>query len=931
MRQIVKTPGLVLILLLILTACTTSKEELEIVSITVNNRNEANGVNPAKFFFSWKFKAPYRNVLQEYYQVQVSGDEKFSDETILWDSGKTKATQSILVHYNGQSLHPGSTYYFRGKVWDNHKNESEWVSSSFTTGLFVNKDWKGAKWIGMNQLKPENRLVPGIHLPGKEYRGKELGMHKLPLFRKHFEVKKSVKRATVFISGLGHYEMRLNGHKVGDHFLAPGWTDYDESAIYNTYDVTNMLKEGTNAVGMLLGNGFFIVPNERYRKVMTASGEPMMICSMKLEYKDGTTDWLVSDESWKTAPGPITFSSIYGGEDYNANLEQTGWDMPGFDDTTWNTSQEVTCPAKQLLPETDYPLKVMESISAKSITKIKEENSSYLYDFGQNASGVFEVALKGKKGDTVVFIPAELKTKDNRANQRATGRPHTYTYILKGADVERWQPRFTYYGFRYLQVEGVAPDSTNNTDLPQIVDLKMLHTRNSSPDAGDFSCSNPLFNDINTLIQWAIKSNLASVATDCPHREKLGWLEQAFLMGEGIHFNYDVYGLYSKMIDDMMEAQTVNGLVPNIVPEYTVFDFMDGVFRDSPEWGSAAIIVPWLLYKWYGDVEPIQRAWPMMERYLKYLESKGENHILDFGLGDWYDLGPERPGFPQLTPRSLTATAIYYYDVQLMSEMAALVNTENEVARLSKWAQDIKVAFNNEFYNPETGVYSTGSQTALSMPLVVGLVDDAEKDKVVNKLVESIEESGYALTAGDVGFNFLVKALQNNDQGEVLFKMNARDDVPGYGYQLKKGATALTESWQALEVVSNNHLMLGHLMEWFYAGVGGIKQTDQSVGYKELMIEPQVVGNINEAEVAYESPYGTIKTHWKNTKEYFTLDVEIPANTSAQVVFHTNELARIMESGNPVTPTAGFEFLEEKNGKIILKVGSGLYHFSMIK
>lgn len=928
MRYLFHLTRLGLFIALLMTACKPA-EELSIISVSVDNHPEATGVNPKTLFFSWKFDASNRNVIQESYQLEVATSEEFED--VVWNSGKVMSRQSILVDYSGDALMPGTSYFYKVKVWDNHGNESSWETGSFTTGLFIQKDWNGAEWIGMDQLDPKDRLVPGIHLPGKEYKGKQLGLHKLPLLRKEFDVQNSLKRATVFVSGLGHYELYLNGHKVGDHFLAPGWTDYDESALYNTFDVTSLLQKGDNAVGMMLGNGFFIVPNKRYRKIMTAYGDPMLKLALKMEFKDGSTSWMVSDDTWKTSPGPITFSSIYGGEDYNANLEQPGWDKTGFDDSNWKNALQVNFPGKKLLPETDYPVKVMESIPVNKITKIEDEPNAWLYDFGQNASGVFEVTVQGKKGDTIIFTPAELKTEDNHANQKATGRPHFYRYVMKGDGEERWQPRFTYYGYRYLQVNGATPDSIGDSEMPQIVDLKMLHTRNSSPDAGTFECSNPLFNDINSLIKWAIKSNLASVATDCPHREKLGWLEQAFLMGEGIHFNYDVYGLYSKMIDDMMEAQTADGLVPTIVPEYTEMHFMEGVFRDSPEWGSAAIIVPWLLYKWYGDVEPIQRAWPMMERYVHYMERKADNHILDFGLGDWYDLGPERPGFPQLTPRALTATATYFYDIKLMSEMAPLIGKDDKVKGLSAWAEEVKTAFNDTFYDAETGIYSTGSQTAISMPLVVGLVDDANKEKVVNSLVTSIEKSDYALTAGDVGFNFLVKALQNNNRGDMLFKMNDRDDVPGYGYQLKKGATALTESWPALEVVSNNHLMLGHLMEWLYAGIGGIKQTEKSVAYKELVIEPQVVGDITSAKVTYETPYGTVLSSWKDTENKFDLEVEIPANSSAIVVFHTDELAKIMEGGEPVLPSNGFEFLGEESGKLKVKIGSGNYHFTVKK
>jgi hypothetical protein len=418
------------------------------------------------------------------------------------------------------------------------------------------------------------------------------------------------------------------------------------------------------------------------------------------------------------------------------------------------------------------------------------------------------------------------------------------------------------------------------------------------------------------------------VLTDCPHREKLGWLEQTHLMGSSVHFNFDIHELYRKQVNDMMEAQLPNGLVPDIAPEFVPFE---GGFRDSPEWGSAAVILPWLVYKWYGDISVMQKAWPMMTKYVEYLKSKSEDHIVLHGLGDWFDYGPRQPGEAQLTPKALTATAIYYYDVKLLAEMAGILHKTEEQKQFESWGADIKTAFNQRFFNAEKGIISTGSQTSMAMPLCVGLVDDAEKNKVLQNLEDSIRAQGNPLTAGDVGFRYLVEALTYGGKSQLLFDMNARDDVPGYGFQLKKGATALTESWPALENVSNNHLMLGHLMDWFYAGLAGIRQSENSVAYKEIVIYPEMVNGISQAKASFQSPYGEIISGWEKTGDQIKMEITIPVNTEALIFIPAENETLVTEGGKPLEKCSDIEITEHKNGRLICRVGSGQYSFVVDK
>jgi hypothetical protein len=879
-------------------------------------------------FFSWQITSEHRNQLQSAYQivVAVTPEDLKTSKNIHWDSGRITSDKSALVLGDGLELKSAQTYFWKVKIWNQDGKESSWSEpAKLKTGLFSEQDWAGAKWIGYKDLPADKRMVPGVHGNGDKLGDKCVDRSLVPLFRKEFEVYESLEFATLYISGLGQYEASINGEKVGNAFLTPGWTNYDKTVFYNSYDVTSMLKPGKNAVGAIVGNGFYNINRERYRKLVINYGEPKLIAQLRIKYKDGTEKILVSGADWKATPSPITFTSIYGGEDYDARLEQAGWNIANFNDQSWQQAVLVTPPSGKLTKEKDYPLEIKETFSAKTIKKLADGN--FLYDFAQNASGIVELKVKGKKGQVVRLIPSELITKENQPNQSASGSPYSFSYTLKGDGEEIWRPRFTYYGFRYVKVEGAIPASEKtNGELAQLLDLKLLHNRNSTPSAGTFSCSYDLFNRTFDLINWGIKSNLQSVLTDCPHREKLGWLEQTFLMGSSVHFNFDLYQLYNKQVDDMMEAQLENGLVPDIAPEYVPFG---GGFRDSPEWGSASVILPWLIYKWYGDVSVMEKAWPMMIRYVEYLKGKSDKHIVSHGLGDWFDYGPKQPGEAQLTPKALTATSIYYYDVKLLSEMASVLKKTDQQTKLAVWADEIKTAFNAQFFNPATGVISTGSQTAMAMPWCVGLIDEQYKPKVLQNLEDSIRKQGKPLTAGDVGFRYLVEALTFGGKSQLLYEMNARDDVPGYGFQLKKGATALTESWPALENVSNNHLMLGHLMDWFYAGLGGISQSKTSVAYKELVIKPEMVGDLTWVKSSYQSPYGEIRSDWEKSGTTVKMKVSIPVNSTALVYIPFTKGSVIKEGEKDISIVQGIEPIAEENGRKVVRIGSGTYEFEI--
>lgn len=911
--------------LLLLMAISTFAQALKVANLRCEYRTDPLGIATTEPHFSWELASTAQNVLQTTYHILVADDPTLLQKGVgnVWDSQQVNSGSSIQIAYAGIPLLSAKKYYWRVRVSDNKGHSPVWSDiAQWQMGLLNKADWKGANWIGYQAMPDSMKILPGLSVPGAKKHSP--GADVLPILRKSFRVSKPVRSATMFISGLGHFEMNLNGSKVGDHFLDGGWVNYQKEAQYVSFDLTGMLKGGENVIGVLLGNGFYFTPSGRYRKLTVAYGYPKMICRLLINYKDGTSENVVSNTSWKTTAGPITFSATYGGEDYDATKEQTGWDMPGFNDQSWKSAITVDGPP-QLNPQSQQPLKIFDAFEPVKTTQPKP--GTWVYDLGQNASGIPQITVKGKKGDSITIVPCELLDKDGLATQKNTGVPgkyaygHWYTYILKGDGVETWQPRFCYYGFRYLQVTGGVPQKEANPNgLPQLIAVKGLHTRNAADKVGEFTCSNELFRKTNALIDWSIKSNMASVLTDCPHREKLGWLEEDHLMGNSLQYNYNLASLFKKIINDMREAQTPDGLIPEIAPEFTVFG--DG-FRDSPEWGSSSVLLPWYVYQWYGDRQVLADSYSMMQRYMAYLDKLSNNHILSEGLGDWYDLGPKHPGVSQLTSKGVTATAIFYYDLTTLSKIAIVLNKTAEANSYARLASQVRIAFNNKFFNKETKQYDTGSQTANAIAVYMKLVEPEYKAAVVDNIVKELRARNNSLTAGDIGYRYLLKVLDDEGRSDVIFDMNNRSDVPGYGFQLAKGATSLTESWQALPSVSNNHFMLGHIMEWFYAGLAGIRPADDAIAYNKIIIRPEPVGDITSAKASYHSSYGVIISDWKKQDNVFDLMVEIPANTTAVVYLPAKASTQITENDKPLTG------LKNENGKTLVSIGSGAYHFKV--
>lgn len=767
---------------------------VSVYGLTCESVDEPIGVDMKYPRFSWKLHGTSRGTRQTAYQLVVADAPEKLDgaKAGVWDSGRIVSDCSLLVPFGGESLAAATPYYWKVRVWDETGECSGWSETArFVTGMMAETDWNGAKWIAME--RDGDIVAPLLPWIPEERKGemKSAREYKMPMFRKAFRLrKKEIKQAYVYVCGLGHFDLFLNGKKVGDHFLDPGWTKYDKEALYVAFDVTDELCSGDNVLGVMLGNGFYNVPDERYFKIAGTFGAPKMRLNLVVRYSDNTVRTVVSDKTWRAIQSPVVYSSIYGGEDYDATREHDGWteNSIAFDDKGWGKAIEVEQDVR-LKSQLGTQLVVRKRLLVVSM--YRNDKGNWIYDLGQNFAGIIKVRLKGERGKSVVFRPAELLNEDKSVNQSASGSPYYFTYTLKGeGETEHWQPQFSYYGFRYVQLEGAVPVGCENPDsLPEIVELEGLHICGDLPEVGTFHCSKPMFNQIYNLIDWAVRSNMMSVLTDCPHREKLGWLEQAHLMQYSIQYRYHTPSLYRKMMADMAASQLDNGTIPTIAPEYVRFD---GGFENTPEWGSAFIISPWYIYKWYGDRSLIDEYYPAMKRYVEYLGSRAENHIVAYGLGDWYDIGPNNPGYAQLTSNGVTATAIYYYDVSLMRKMATLLGKDDDERHFAGLAEKIRTAYNERFFNKENGSYDRNSQTANAVSLFMNLVEEKDRGRVFSNLVNDIEGRGCVLTAGDIGYRYVLRALEGERASDLIFRMNSKYDVPGYGWQLAHGATALT-------------------------------------------------------------------------------------------------------------------------------------------
>jgi len=828
----------------------------------------------------------------------------------------------VEYRYGGQAVIPMDATWKTANAW-----QTGWQSPGFDDGA-----WKNALVLGGYGIGPWNNGVA----PGPETA--------LPIFRREFEVRPGLQRAVISICGLGQYELSANGVKVGKALLAPGWTKYDRTCLYDTLDITANLHRGKNVLGVMLGNGFYNIPGgsgrydwpEQATGKSPSSGPPRVIAQLHLYYQDGTDQVIATDGQWQTTPGPITFSSIYGGEDYNPQRLAAGWNQAGFNAAGWSAPQLTNGPGGILRGTSHAAPPIIATQTNQTVAIHALSARRFNYDLGQNASILPRLDCHGPAGAVIRLTPTELLNPDGSPNPMTDdpgGAPRYWQYTLAGTGQETWQPQFYYAGCRYLQVELIP--ATGSPQLPVVDRLAGVCIQSSVAPAGDFSCSFDMFNRTRTLIRWAQRNNLVSVITDCPHRERLGYLEQYHLHGPSLSYEFDMGQLFAKTMDDMADSQADigTGLVPFFCPEYWHFH-ISTAFRDTPEWGSSAIIVPWQHYLYTGDPTLVKNYYATMTNYFYYLQRQAVNDFLKYNaLGDWATVG-------QTTPVSLTADAYYYLDAQICAQAAARLGKTAEAADFNQLATKIAAAFNRTYYSATNGEYANGSQTAQAMPLALGIVPPEDQAKVLSKLVANVNANG--LSFGEIGHPYVLRALAGSGRSDVVYKLHSDATKPGYGYMLNQGATALTEAWNA-EGNSQDHFMLGHIIEWFYHDLAGIQWDPAAPGYQNIIIKPAFVGHLTWVKASYNSVRGMIVSDWTLTNNAATLEVKIPAGSTSQVwlplAADVSPQLTVTESGKPIWqngaatgrgPGVAFNRFQSSGTQtyLVWSVGSGSYQFA---
>lgn len=870
------------------------------------------------------------------FRVDVSNDPEFIKYNTILD--KTSADfqnpgrNTIIINCPGQQ-----SRYIRltaTRLWNSGKGVRPFYFSLgefqvFSNGnnIALNKpviafdSEEGGGWSSGN-------LTDGLNLVYEEEG------HEALLFRKESEINKTIRSATAFICGLGYYELTINGKKVGDHLLDPGFTNYSKEVLYTTYDVTPDLKIGNNCIGIILGGGWYDpgTPDVWGFHLAPWVAPPKLVFNLNIEYSDGTKSVIASDMTWKVSTGPIIFNSIRGGENYDVRLEKPGWNLPGYNDSGWSASALVVPPEGKLVSQQMPPIRATELISPIALTQ--PSPGVYVYDLGVNMAGWARFKFSAAIGDTISLFYNEQLTPEGTVLYGphawwTYGDYQTDKFISGGKGSEILEPRFTYHGFRYIQVNGLK-------HKPSLDDLKGVWVHTDPLPAGAFSCSNPDINKVQELIIRTQLNNLHSIPTDCPHREKIGWMGDGLITMEEAICNFDMATFYIKWFHDMMDARESDGHVPPIVPNPGWNEATSAknpndvvpVFSD-PWWGGALLMVPWNLYQYYGDRRYLEEGYEAMKLYVDWIGTRSKDLIFIANLGDWIE--PACFTGAKGTPKDQIGTSAYFYFARFLSSLATTLEKQDDAEKYNALAKNILEKYNKTFFNAETGQYDTESQLSQVIPLLYGMVPEGKEKIVENQLINNIvNKNNNHFTTGFIGTPLLFKLLTERGYIDLAFKLATQEDQPGWFYMLRNGATTLWEVWDAIKQVdhSRDHPAFGAIGAWYYQSLSGIQPDPASPGFKKIIIKPEPVGDLKWVKASYHSIQGTITTSWKREKDKFVLDITVPVNTTASVFISADSLNSIYEGNKPVSKVSQISFLKSERDKYVFEVGSGTYHFT---
>ena len=852
-----KRPDLILPLILMMTFYWTSCQRTADPDVAVTGMRTDYTLNPTGIDHSrpqltWQLSDNRTGAAMTAFRVLVATSPELLQEgkADMWDSGRQKDGLNYRVRYAGKPLQPSTRYFWKVQAWDKDNKLTAWSEPvMFETAYLDPGEWSG-KWITHTE---------------------DIGAKPAPMFRKVLQVSKKLKKATAYVAGAGYHDLYINNRKVSDTFLQPGYTRFDRRTLYVTYDITPFLEEGSNGMGVILGNGWYNVQTVAvwYFEKSPWRKTPRLMMDIRLEYEDGTVEVVGTDASWKFAEGPLRFNSLYGGEYYDARLEAGEWTSPGYDDATWTAALVTEAPGGLVSAQFAPPIRVVKEITPAAVHELGR--GRYLFDLGENIAGIARLKVSGPEGTRITMRFGERIDPDKSLNvdriaehMRIPAGEHpfqTNVYILKGDGVETYTPSFTYHGFQYIEVltePALELDAGNLTGL-------FLST--GFEEAGSFRCSDELLNRLYEATMSSYLGNFHSIPTDCPHREKNGWTGDAHIAAELGLWNFQGMQPYRKWLQDLRDEQRESGELPGIVPT-SGWGYHWG---NGPAWDSALPIIAWALYEFYGDAGVLEENYEAVKRYVDYLGTRAENHLINIGLGDWVSIAK--------TPVQITSTGYYHHDAVLLSKMAGILGKKEDQAAYAQLAEEIRNAFNEAYLDRATNRYKVQTQTALSCAVFQGLVPDDARDQAVADLVGLIVANNYHPDFGLLGSKYVINVLREAGHNDVAYRMISNREYPSWGHWIEQGATTLWEDWQG--GASLNHIFLGDFTTWYYKALGGIEPDPAHPGFEHFFLKPVFADDLSFAETSHMTVHGRIVSNWKRDGDQVEMSVVIPPGCSA--------------------------------------------------